>query len=198
MPEEFDPAWEFYEPDPYVAWVFATSGGVSGMDGVVDGRMYREESLGLRFGKGNPDATMPGRLGRPKPGVESRLLERKTCPKCGYSFPPSRSTQVYCTDECSNLSQVKLCGVRKCRSCGADYKPKRQRQVVCSNSCASKSRHNKLGRLDEFKTMYAGGSKVADIASDMGVSVTTAKEWRRLLNLGPRGPGGSKAVRTGG
>lgn len=179
MPEEFDPAWEYYEPDPYVAWVFARSGQASGFDAVFDGRMHKFGSVGMRFGSGDPNKIPVLRLGKEK--IDRRVhncgqgLLPKNCVHCGRVFRPARSTRVYCSPSCKQRSQVK------------PARPK-------APKVATPVKIDRTKRMQIFLAMYKSGVRMADIAREVGISLATAQKWRRRQGLAPRGPRGKPSA----
>jgi transposase-like protein len=212
MPE-LDPNWEYYTPDPEILEVMGDGNeSVSNYDRVVDDRLYKNGCQGIRFGSGDPNRVI---LKEAKEKViENRLLERKICKQCGYSFQPKRGTRVYCSRECKSKSQVKHTnsrigsGKRKvwgesskckiCKVCNKSYEPTSYIQKVCSNLCATKSRTAKfnsinsigISNIETLKGMYDNGTKVKEIAALLGITVNTVKVWRRKLGISPRGPRG--------
>lgn len=99
MPVEFDPAWEYFQPDPE----FAT--GESGGGGFSRLPWAREEtdSIGFRFGRGNPNFCSfrfgPARGSEWDPPAPAISLKR--CVECNRLFKPTRPTKRFCATACA-------------------------------------------------------------------------------------------------
>ena len=163
MPESFDPAWEYFVPDPEIAWIFARSGAYERFEGIGD-------HIGLRFGKGNPDKFW-GKLAPEKP-IKKRWVKEKTpqkkrvfltkrnCVRCGVEYKPDHSCQKYCSYAC----------------CG---------QIGAAAS-SLKDRERFLSVSSQFISWWNEGKKLKDIASLLGIAIKTVGKWRRRLLLPAR------------
>jgi hypothetical protein len=78
--------------------------------------------------------------------------------------------------------------IRKCAQCGCDFKPGKARVKFCSHNCHDVSRE--LLNAEKIKQLACAGEAMAEIARQLGVSLSTARrairkygfetEWRQL------------------
>lgn len=154
MPEQFDPAWEYFEPDPEVAEVFAPEGSGFGVLGIEGRRIERDGALlGFRFGVGNPDS------GRFRLARERRVREYGsvcrvlTCPQCGDQFLQDRPHRgTYCSHRCANTASARK--VERlgdgCPCCGAGVvaaNKNREQKVFCSKACKDRMHLRRLKKI---------------------------------------------------
>lgn len=147
MPEEFNPAWEYWEPEPEIAEAMAAER-VRGFDGLglelEDGRSpyapYRKgaSNVGFRFDRGNPDAVLfdpepaPFRIG---PSRTKPTTRRVRCHRCGRGFDGDRHRYIFCRDCLPSRGRCPIPST-VCCECGDEFRP-RERQYFrfCSPKC---------------------------------------------------------------
>lgn len=147
MAEQFDPAWEYWQPDPDIIeamdcerlGAFADLGLEDEFG--VRGRWQRgRDNYGFRFGRGNPNLIFikfaPAKRGR---AHESKPAPRYECQQCGGGFDGSWGRRVYCR-ECVPDRGKPLIGARTCRGCSVEFYPtERRHSRYCSPQCVGAS-----------------------------------------------------------
>ncbi len=154
MPEEFDPAWEYHEPDPEIAELFAASAaGASVMDRLVVGRDFdHRANHALRFGRGNPDY-FKGRFARAKPDRREQRAKpkpkrqpkpavyRRRCPAC-RDFFTAPADRKFCSPLClargpwrAAPGAPRVIPDRECAGCRRTFRPDRDSRKHCSDAC---------------------------------------------------------------
>jgi hypothetical protein len=141
--KEFDPAWEYYEPDPEIAAC------VYGRPAARDVRSL----TGQRDAGGGTGLSVVSRpdgvrsyLGPERPAArEARRFDLRTCRQCGHVYRPAWEGQRFCGLNCAR--KAKVTGRRKvpiapraCERCRALFTPtapsKAAVQRFCSRACA--------------------------------------------------------------
>lgn len=164
MPEEFDPEWEYWEPDPEVAEVVyarrATGIQLFGRDspdgtpgfGVCDRRGYRRTWWREMRSIGGADAGH-ARCGHCREWFRRRTERSRYCslacyhsrvtpPRvvvcpCGTTFS-TRGYRKYCSSGCRPLPVVcrrVLPDTIPCPRCGGAFRPRNSRTKYCSHAC---------------------------------------------------------------
>lgn len=138
MPEEFDPRWEYWTPDPEIAEAMgAVEFGVElferksfrgGSRGKVEGFRIGHPKGG-RFKLGIP-------RGRPRETIEPRRCENR---KCNRWFTPLRDERKYCSRQCIPGNARQLPESRDCEYCNVTFVPLWQRHTFCSADCANRA-----------------------------------------------------------
>lgn len=202
MPEEFDPAWEYFVPDPEVAE--AVSHATQGFDGlgIEDRRLDRDGAVsGFRFGRGRPDAFVC-RLAPERP-VERVGVANRLCGGCGRPFAPDRTSRKYCSDECYARPgrPRERPESAACEKCGRVFNPKRSEQRFCGRKCGGGNGTPPPRAITPageavVAEMWAAGRTLAEIASHFGVTEITIKRTRRRLGLPARPVGNHAANRN--
>lgn len=137
MPEEFDPLWEYWQPDPEIAEVMGACV-PDGFDGIVEftddcsGRSYVR---GIRFGMGNPDFCR-FRLAPAKPEREQTPRETRVCGYCGEAFRPRCGGSEFCSRGC--YGDARRLNPKLCPTCGDEFQPQHSSGVYCSRKCSPK------------------------------------------------------------
>lgn len=157
MPEELDPEWEYWMPS--MEWLEAMEGVGRYEGGPVD-MVYdtfdaqessdRGESVGFRFGKGNPDGFI-GRLARPRPMTEQEYRESsrrggylRYCLGCGDPFTYNHPTHRFCSKRCagrmirggwgtSRFARPIL--MKQCRWCEGAFQTRQPDRKFCAKGC---------------------------------------------------------------
>ena len=137
MPEKLSEAWEYWEPNPEVAELFAMTGAISGFavlgieleDGYV-------ENSGFRFGCGNPNSCF-FRLAPERPTGEREPIKPKSCEGCERSFVPRRPDRVYCSSECYHANSLHRLSPISCDFCGYVFHPRDRDSRFCSLGCVN-------------------------------------------------------------
>lgn len=199
MPLEIDERWEYWEPDPDVAWVMARNWGrVSLMEMLRGGYEDNDcRNLGMRFGSGSWNSCHLHQ-GPPKKGrwEDMEPIQEQTCPTCERRFLPRKRGAVYCGVICV----VRLGRSREaprqeaCRECGGPMDADSADRIYCSRRCASKAANRvKSARQrpdrDRFIEMWESGASRNDLARAFGISVEAVKRWRVKFGLSPRPEG---------
>ncbi len=148
MPSYIDPAWEYWVGDEEVTELLAETGACVGpYDSVIDWRLDKHASLGLRFGRGNPD-NFNCYLAPEKFDERIEVLPRD-CAKCGTTFTPDRHSRLYCSVECrprrGREREIPL--EATCPQCGEIFEPKSWEHAYCSLTCVGASK-----RREGFET----------------------------------------------
>lgn len=196
MPELFDPAWEYFEPDPEIAEALEVHQRFNLWDLVGDDRLAKYENLGMRFGIGNPDHCR-FKLARPRPERLnlSRLVYHRNCRTCGTLFLPDRESRWYCSQKCRpHPGKPKSLPEYACARCGVRFQPRTACRKFCSPECSQRSHGGPKSRIDleVFREMYLSGKPMKEIATAFAVNVSQCQRARRKLGLKPRGPRGSE------
>jgi hypothetical protein len=146
MPEELDPAWEYWTPDPEIAEILAEASRLSGFAllGVEESHAKKlAGNVGFYFGRGNPNYYR-SREARERPEVvrESKCRD-VSCLGCGVAFRQSRPNLMCCSRECAHEVAAETRRVRAaewtCERCGKWFEPNRVGQVFCSPACGGLS-----------------------------------------------------------
>jgi hypothetical protein len=208
MPEEFDPEWEYFEPDPEIAEVLVSHSRVSLAEMVFGGVRPGEDqgASGFRFGVGNPDAPRGKVAPLTSRDVEQvyKAIQRDhihyhvRCEGCGGYFLPDKNSRKYCSNECYiRLGAARILEDIPCTTCGKVFRPRESGRKYCSVPC-SQARPGKgpTPKVDDlqFKQMYLSGTPMLEIANAFGVQLAQCKRVRRRLGLRPRGPRGSERL----
>ncbi len=139
-PSYIDPAWEYWVGDEEVTELLAETGACAGYDSVLDWRMDKHESLGLRFGRGNPDS-FNCFLAPEKLADGRALVSQRNCEKCGVAFTPDRHSRMYCSVECrprrGREREIPL--EAACAQCRRPFEPAYWGQTYCSLTCVGAS-----------------------------------------------------------
>jgi len=143
--EQFDPAWEYWQPDPDIAEAMGcerlgTFADLGLEEEEQRGVWHKRENVGFRFGRGNPDwffvKFAPAKRERV---YETKPKPRYECQQCGAGFDGSRGRRVYCR-ECVPDRGKPLIGARTCRGCSAEFYPIQRRYAkFCSPRCGGAS-----------------------------------------------------------
>lgn len=129
MPVEFDPAWEYYVPDPEY----------------VDERAFKEKEFlgqGFNISKRPNGRTYLGKEKASKRQAENRrTVNYQKCLKCEARFVPRYSTSRYCSRRCSNSR----CRERRrlmanCLACGKQFAKYKKKLKYCSRGCFNTNR----------------------------------------------------------
>lgn len=186
MPEEFDPAWEYFvaeDPDvdflsesPPEAWGFAERDA---------------ENHGCRRGTGSPDKYLP-----PEPPAV-RVVDRherapRECVTCRTLFIVRRPSQSHCGRGCVKKGRDRELADIDCETCGARFRPPYRGRRFCSRACIRASPPPPNPEMTVFARGYLSGAAMSELALLCGVSVVQLKRWRRKLGLPPR-PAGNKS-----
>lgn len=200
MPLHIDESWEYYTPDPEVAEL-----GLEGAEAeLFDGRRARsggKAHAGFSFTP-RPDCYSSYVAREKVRRRETPELARVECPTCKQDFQPERASRRYCSVGCSarrggaastpaarRQPRRKLPESAACERCGAPFRPYYTGQRMCSRRCASylgAPPGPDAAKLEGFRAAYLRGGKVKDIADAVGVTLATAKRWRRKLGLPAR------------
>ncbi len=152
MPEEFDPAWEYWEPNPEIAEVMARNGVAEGFDAVIDcredGRGLRRAD-GIRFGRGNPDFA---RFHLAPECPTADRLQPRVCPACRFEFVPDRSSRIYCSNRCyvRRGRERELPDAHNCERCAAPFRPTRRGHWFCSLKCHNDRQRDDAAEMRRF------------------------------------------------
>lgn len=140
MAMDFDPAWEYWMPDPEVAELLAESGLRCGINRIDQAFMCdelpsgRSLYVGVRFGRGNPNffrgRLRPLRPRVPRPESPDRLIYRPRCRQCGERFWSSRIDKPYCSAYCRQQPRRATC-----KWCGREFRRTTARRF-CTQDCA--------------------------------------------------------------
>lgn len=130
MPEELDPAWEYWTPDPEIDEVMRyTNVDIIATIIEFNGGKIRD---GIRFGKGNPNRPY-GKIAREKISI---LESTERCTVCGDFFYRTANHQKYCSRQCKRESWYgRSYSARTCEACNKYYMPKYYKQRFCSTLC---------------------------------------------------------------
>lgn len=149
MPEQFDPAWEYWEPNSQIVEAMGCGRLGSFDDLGVEGEYgesfwtYRKggSNFGFRIGRYNPDRLLidpeplPFLIGFDKPKVKE---QRRSCGWCTRNFTVTRTRKSYCGVCCPNTGGYPVISNRVCVNCGCSFKPKRRRHSgFCSRKCSN-------------------------------------------------------------
>lgn len=149
MPEAFDPAWEYWEPDPETIEAMGSARTGTLDDLGVEGEFgqnpwsFRKggKNCGFRLGRGNPDAGIidpdpaPFQIGHPR---ESKRIIRLACAHCTRGFDSSDERQTYCRVCVPDRGRPRVQGA-VCVQCGAAFRPRERRYTrFCSPACGSR------------------------------------------------------------
>ena len=158
MPEEFDPAWEYYTPDPEIAELLPPSG--NALHCFLEA--MRDDSgtpTGIRFGRGNPDRYHATRLAPLRP--ERPAPPPRLCPTCGWSF---EGRNRYCSRACrprqvgaprhsvprpAHLRRLRPARLITCRTCRGRTPYDRRTWPYCSQECRAVYRQARLATCIE-------------------------------------------------
>jgi hypothetical protein len=186
---EFDPEWEYYNPDPEVNEI-VYSRKVNDFGVVFTRDKSKKANHGFRFGNGNPNYCS-FRMGREKKGYRTIQLEDKNCPKCSRLFTPSRRSQVACSKRCGCGAPKVLPSTVSCKECCKEFRPIWSGNIYCSMSCAGKgiAKRNPHHIPSNFADMYNSGMPMKLMVSEFGVTKCTIKRWRSKLELQSRKSG---------
>lgn len=148
MPEQFDPAWEYWCPDEEVfegAFDHTVEGVAAlGLEGEYGESIYSYTrggtNFGFRCGSGNPDRDIidpdpaPFRIGPDRPPRRDR---RARCQRCDRGFAANRNRYVYCMS-CLPVRGRPPIPETVCVQCGCRFTPKTRRHFrFCSPVCGS-------------------------------------------------------------
>lgn len=151
MPEQFDPSWEYYEPDQEVEEGLGLSGfrdtSFALYDDCFDRRHQRcgsptgfhQTFFNPRYG-GDPNR-YSSHVGRERKSRGGSLDYHVKCMGCGDNFLPDRVGRRHCSSAC-----YKRPGREKefrtdtvtCRSCGVEFTLNRKGQSCCTPWCGGK------------------------------------------------------------
>lgn len=160
MPEEFDPAWEYFTPDPEI----------EDESPEVSLDFYRD---GLRFGCGNPDTE---RCYTPGGG---KSPEETACEGCGKVFLKSRLNARRCSKKCGGRDEIPES--RICR-CGKPFRPQRKTSFFCSVICTGRVYENKtLVDGDRFLELLKAGIGIGEAAHLLNATVGELVKMKRDL-----------------
>lgn len=147
MPVEFDPDWEYWVGDPEITDLLDEADDADPMARLWDYRLVEHESLGLRFGRGNPDF-FRGRLARPKRQSDRPDIPRINCKACRMGFQPTHRTKKYCSRKCrfvgydggwatrrENGTGPPAKGTATCPQCRSEFDRIKWDQKCCSRQC---------------------------------------------------------------
>jgi transposase-like protein len=188
MGVEFDPAWEYWEPDPEVSEAMG-GGRAAGLDGLPRGecpRTGRPTLDGFRVGRGDPDRPPHLRLAPPRCERPDRLPLRR-CKGCPRLFTPDHAGRVYCCRECRG-DAVRL-PARPCRRCGREFRPCNRTRRYCSASCssaaASAARSGVPVRVDwrRVAALFSAGAKVTAVARAVGCCPAAVRHALRVSGV---------------
>jgi hypothetical protein len=160
VPEEFDPAWEYWIPNPEIEEVMECQvdrpkdllGALVLVSAEVEEGCrvtYSPSSgvnLGYRIGRGNPDSYIIE--AEPPPPViadyqQPKKVRRYECQHCGKPFEGNRNRDVYC-QKCVPTSGAPRIQPVICKHCKIEFKPKLRRfSTYCSRQCAGKAQRFK-------------------------------------------------------
>lgn len=158
MPEEFDPAWEYWQPDPEIEWAMgAVQLGAFDDLGVENreenclqdlGRRYRPGAFnpGFRYDRGDPDRVLIDPEPEP-PVFHSPVAPREVrlrCRRCDRPFTTTgcrnhEHRRVWCR-ECLPGRGRPAVKPTVCVGCGCDFVPSQRRHFrYCSPSCGGRA-----------------------------------------------------------
>lgn len=143
MPEEFDPAWEYWTPDPEIAELLDPPAGGLDALGVNPLRSADAETpTGFRFGVGNPDRFTAWVKGERTPKPPPVVIPEVECGRCGKTFCPDRPGRRYCSVGCSSPAVAESRRVERlgdgCPVCGQPVPPSAKSgppRRFCSRRC---------------------------------------------------------------
>lgn len=198
----FDPAWEYYTPDPEIHEILLETSTLHGFEGLINPRIEyndltgksRYGNSGIRFGKGNPNYYKT-RLGPERQTIERQTLTERECknPKCKEWYMPVYNGQKYCRLSCRILpGRVKVLPRElNCLKCDRAFIPRYSTHYYCSRRCvAGMGGHRpKVEELEIFKRMYEEGKSIPQIARVLGLSVAWTKKLRKRAGCPPRSLG---------
>ncbi len=195
MPLYIDPAWEYFVPSKEMLEVQEEDS--RDFDSIFDLRSHcRGENPGFSFERRRPNSCV-FRFGKAKTG-DTRILERKECPVCGWSFQPKRRARKTCSRGCARFLdwRGRPCGEAlpertTCRSCLRKFEPHWNDQTTCSRGCAGKLGGPKV-RIDDnrFRILWLQGVSREGIAQELGMTINGVKKARIRLKL-PARPSGN-------
>ncbi len=140
MPECFDPAWEYFEPDPEVAELFAETGAVRAEELVfgsdADNRPAARGSRAAPAYQFNPNPNAyRSRLAPPKQVKvrQKKSKVRAACATCEKPFYPERPRVTHCSRACAG--NAKKTANKPCAWCRTLFLPRRPKQKFCGHAC---------------------------------------------------------------
>lgn len=190
MPLAIDERWEYHEPDPEVAELFAMTGACDARARIVDARVEdREGNVGFRFGRGDPNRVPALKLARTSLSAryrEATVVRRQnvTCAECGDEFAPDRDGRRRCAG-CRRLGRLRVLEDRPCPTCGVPFRPPQSRSKYCSRTCTPPTRR-RVKVPSGFVAAWTFGVTGAEIARAFGVSRSTVRKWRSVSGLPSR------------
>ncbi len=210
MPEWIDPAWEYWQPSEEMLELYEGNCGKGNPeDTLMDlwNRVVKKRAnLGFRISKFDKNLDKPYlKLARERPRApEKPELPPVECKTCKIIFKPDREGRSYCSRSCTphRGSQRRL-EDKTCPICQRIFRPREAVRVFCSPACVAKSQ---IGRknpsvkekelIQDFARRFTRGDSMAHIISQLGISLATAKRWRRKLKL-PARPAGKYSRKRG-
>ncbi len=150
MPEQFDPAWEYWVPSPEMQEAFGDADAPRSFAGLTDARLGRgagrHHNMGVRFGRGDPDRPHL-KLGRAKRTRESDLTPIP-CRGCGHYFLPDRRSRKHCSGACyrpPGRAKTYDPAPVPCPACRTPFAPRRPGQRYCSSRCGGGAGRDPVG-----------------------------------------------------
>lgn len=216
MPAHIDPAWEYWEPDPEIAFAMH-NGEVTGLDLIPKADLPSGRAVLDGFRRGTDPRKDATRLGPERPSRPDRLPLRR-CLSCPMRFTPKDREHRYCSRACVPPSGPgRRLADRRCDHCGAEYRPTYDGQRACGRACAGRlSGLTRTGRkigpsplrgrpnpnagmrpvLDwgRFAELHADGLSARQIAGRCGVSRATVRNALRRLGVFRPAKGGRRRV----
>lgn len=136
MPEQFNPAWEYYTADPEVEEVLieSTPDRSDRIDMAIDSRTGRFGMTGMAV-MSHPDryrSRWPVR----REFIKEARPDRK-CKQCGCLFHPRNDESKYCSALCFGLTRRVNNPQRACKACGRVFYNRLAWVKYCSAVCVS-------------------------------------------------------------
>ena len=126
------------------------------------------------------------------------VQESKTCIRCGGTFVPVRSDQIYCSYKCRHIAAkhryrpLKSYPMKKCKICGKDFQPIKYDHIHCSRSCYE-NRYVKCRKAidpnyklaqclrDRLNKALKGNQKTGSAIRDLGCSIDFLRQHLESL-----------------
>ncbi len=139
MPEELDPRWEYWVPSEEMEELLGdyVESPEERYQSLFDHRAYNTQSLGIRYGYGNPNR-FNGRLAPERYQVERDSIRDRKCPNCSYWFTPDRRNSIHCSNRCYKRKgrRRERPLERNCKQCLTPFEPLYLEHIYCSRVCA--------------------------------------------------------------
>lgn len=193
MPEQFDPAWEYWAPDPEIVEAMAVPK-PSRFDGLAQTDEYlRIDQLGFRLGRAQPDHYMPAQAPYWEEPWEDVAVDPawrlRECRVCAEPFRVLSKGQFYCgrscgatkSPQCQRTLPDAVCLNPLCKR---TFRVRNDGQKYCCTACRTPP--NQKLPPERFMKLVLAGHSYAEIAREYGVDRSACCKMANRLGLPKR------------